>query len=216
MAYSPTKGRLAIAYRVSNTIYFAHSTDGITWTSVNTGFSATQDNLGRVFWCKDAWYIVSISSNLIIRSTNETSWVSITGLSGTPIAIATDGTQFLLVMSSGTIYRSTDGVSFTALVGVTNPPVMLNWHSAWEYMPGVGWFSMSNGFNPKTSPTGLVWTTQTGPGPMTTFTWVKYSYVLGALVWLTPNTGAIKTSLDGATWTDRASMRANLGRLGVR
>ncbi len=219
---------VAVGYNgtVPGTYNILTSPDGVTWTSRNSGSSAT---LYGVAW-SGAQFAAVGDYGYILTSPDGITWTSrASGTGNALFGVTWSGTQFVAVGVSGTILTSPDGFTWTPetsgnrndlrsvtwsgneYVAVGNvtliSPDGVKWTATDSY---AGWMGVASSAsqvvkvgqygNISTSPDGVIWTAQTTqPTSLYGVIWTGTEFVaVGG-----GGTGYIITSRDGVTWTSQ-------------
>lgn len=181
-----------LAVGASSAMY--KSLDGVTWSAITTGptatFTAAQNGLG--------YFLAADTTGNIYRSSDLATWTASTTTGGTSInAIAASGTLAVAVGNGGKIYTSTDAITWTAAAssGVTTTQHLYGV----SYSPTGLWFAVGAGGTILTSADGSTWTQRrTGGSDLRAVAaqqnGTTFSYVAVGL----SNTSL--QSADGITW----------------
>lgn len=165
------------------------SSDGTTWeaidrdTDVNTLNAVAEGN----------GIVLAVGLGRAIRSTDGVSWDSVTP-GGTGAAalldVLHDGTRFVAVRAAGRIYYSTDGISWSYIdISIGNPTGIA--------FDGTTYVLTQLGGNPATSTDLTNWTPAATGAALNDVTFGDGQFVAVG------SNGAVYTSANGATWTDR-------------
>jgi hypothetical protein len=171
------------------------STDGVTWTMIDTPARAW---LQSVTWTGSMFVAVGLSGTVITSSDGFT-WQQLSPsgfLYGTSLNyVVWTGSRLVAVASSARIYVSTNATAWSEI-----------WNPASATMDTIAWsgsmlVAVGTSGAIITSPDGLAWTTRTSNTTASLWgvTWTGSQFVAVG------NSGVIVTSPDGATWTPRTS-----------
>ncbi|WP_438480140.1 beta strand repeat-containing protein [Oleiharenicola lentus] len=174
------------------------SPDGVTWTASATG-APTLRNLTY-----GAGRLVAVGDGgVIVTSTNGTSWApAVSGTTNFFTGISFVNNQFIACGALGTILTSPDGVTWTARSAGGNQSNLQNASYGNGRYVIVGQAG-NNGKIMLTSTDSITWTSSM-IGPRQTINMLSVA-ASGSAVVAVGNAGAIISSTDRATWTDRVS-----------
>ena len=179
------------------------SVDGITWTQVFLPYGSDESSPKKyqAVAYNGTVYCAVGSSPIIATSPEGVTWTtrSITGMSNS--AIATNGTNFVVVGTNNTYgtYSTDNGVTWNAASGLN-----ANTYASVAYSSGAGVYcTVGNNSLGEiyTSPTGAVWTSRTSPAAVARRLIITDNTTFIATRNATTTT--IDVSTDGITWSTR-------------
>lgn len=92
--------------------------DGETWTTRTSG---TTSQFNAVAFGNNTFVAIASTASATKYSTNGIDWLSVTGITGTPLDITYTGSQFVAINTIGGVFTSANGITFTAVTttGIT-------------------------------------------------------------------------------------------------
>ena len=181
------------------------STDGVAWINIDNDLP-TNATFQAIKYANST-YVVGGDSAAIFKSTNRTTWTTISGLNldGAQIyGIDNDGTQWVVATNSGTIRTSTDLITWVSRTSPVDSFKDLHYGNGLWVAAGY----KNSYYGVITSTDAITWTTRNTN--VTSYVWKVRSG--GGVFVATGRDAQIRRSTDGTTW---ATVTSNLTEVDI-